>query len=79
MPQQLLLAPHPARRPRPPQAAPCAPVTMRPSPPLLRLQLDAVPLALLPLDEALLLFDAQARPRAAPAHPPPGSRPSSPC
>ena len=59
MPVQILLHPHAPRRPRPPPAAPCAPVTMRPCAPLLRLQLEAVPLALLPLDEALLVFDAQ--------------------
>ena len=61
MPIQILLQPHAPRRPRPPPAAPCAPVGMRPSAPLLRLQLEAVPLSLLPLDEALLVFDAQRR------------------
>ena len=61
MPIQILLQPHAPRRPRPPPAAPCAPVSMRPSAPLLRLQLEAVPLSLLPLDDALLVFDAQRR------------------
>jgi len=59
MPQQLLLAPHPQRRPRPiPAPLGMADTGVRPS---VLLRLEAVPLAILALDEALVIFDASRR------------------
>ena len=58
-PTQLMLAPHPQRRPKPITAGlssrrESSSATVAPSS---QLRLDAVPLAMLPLDEALVFFD----------------------
>jgi len=59
MPQQLLLQPHPARRSAPPPISPTAMPGSTPCSPVSDLALDGVPLALLPLEEVLLVFDAR--------------------
>lgn len=59
MPEQLFQQPHPPRRSAPPPLAPSAASGPLPSPIVSELALDSVPLALLPLDEVLLVFDAR--------------------
>jgi len=54
-----LLQPHPARRAAPPPLSPSAPPGAVSSSPVSQLALDGVPLALLPLEDALLVFDAR--------------------
>ncbi len=59
MPPQLLHAAHPQRRPRPPAPVPCAPPGAHGVPCNKSHQLAAVALAMLPLDDSIIILDAR--------------------
>ena len=60
-PQQLLLTPHPQRRPRPLPSPLPGRAREEKVEPVLMYRLDGVPLALLALEEAVVIFDSQRR------------------